>query len=365
MGKHRVSRSGPTRTVVIAAVAAVWVVGLGAVGAGVVAAQGTPLTAPVPPPTVSAGESVDWPGAADAGPEAVAPAAGPTVIAKIPKPPKPVYFSIESTTPEKGKTYGVGIPVIVNFDMAIPKKARAGVQQAAVVTSTNPTGQAMWTWIDSDTMAYRPKHFWPEKSDITVRLAFQGVQVGMATKKRPLVGLDDQVIRFEIGRNQVTRINLATQTGKVFRDGKVVRTVYVSTGKPGFKTRSGVKVIHEKVYNKVFTGDAFNEDYRLVSKYALRLTPTGEFLHSATWAYGRLGRYAGSHGCTNMTDSDAYWFMQTAQYGDPVIYFGDPYAPEMTVYNGLGGPWNVSWKDWKKNTGKTKPVTAPLPAAPQ
>jgi lipoprotein-anchoring transpeptidase ErfK/SrfK len=214
-------------------------------------------------------------------------------------------------------------------------------------------------------MAYRPKNFWPENSKITVNLDFKGTEVGMATKKRPLVGADSRVVTFKIGRNQVTRINLATQTGKVFRDGKQVRTFYVSTGKPGFKTRTGIKVITDKVYNKVFTGEAFNEDYRLISRYALRLTPSGEFLHSATWAYGRLGRWAGSHGCTNMTDTDAGWFMQTAQYGDPVVYFGDPYAPPMEVYNGLGGPWNIGWKEWRKNSAKQPRVNAPAPVVVQ
>ena len=42
------------------------------------------------------------------------------------------------------------------------------------------------------------------------------------------------------------------------------------------------------------------EEYELDAPWNTRLTPTGEFIHTATWAYGRLGRYNGSHGCTNM-----------------------------------------------------------------
>ena len=83
----------------------------------------------------------------------------------------------------------------------------------------------------------------------------------------------------------MTKVNLATDVAKVYRSGKLVRTIYVSGGKPGWRTRSGIKLIMAKEYNKAMTNEAIGakEEYRLVARHALRLTNSGEFLHSAPW----------------------------------------------------------------------------------
>ena len=88
------------------------------------------------------------------------------------------------------------------------------------------------------------------------------------------------------------RINLASDVGKVYRNGKLVRTIYVSAGKPGWQTRSGMKLIMGKEYNKKMTNEMIGatEDYTLVAQYALRITNSGEFLHSAPWNSANFGR---------------------------------------------------------------------------
>ena len=79
------------------------------------------------------------------------------------------------------------------------------------------------------------------------------------------------------------------------------------------------------------------------------MTPSGEFLHTASWAYGRLGRYNGSHGCTNMFEQDAKWIFDNTIPGDVVNYIktgGDVVEP----WNGPGGLWNIPWNRWLKKS---------------
>lgn len=291
---------------------------------------------------------------------AVAPAEPQAVPAALrPRPERrPVRLHVTSVSVADGATYGVAMPVVITFDREVPEHARARVQAAASVVADREVGPAGWSWLTGTMLAYRPREFWPAGTRVRVDVGLDGVPVGNATARRALVGADDVHVGFDVGRAQVTSVDLASQTAQVTRDGQTVRWVPVSTGGPGFETRQGTKIVLGKEPNKVFTGDAFDEDYELVARSALRITATGEYLHSAPWATGRLGRAAGSHGCTNMSDSDGAWFMETALVGDPVVYAGDADAPAMEPLNGLGGVWNVAWPQWQAGS-------AGLPVRPE
>jgi len=145
------------------------------------------------------------------------------------------------------------------------------------------------------------------------------------------------------------RINLASDVAKVYRNGKVVRTIYVSAGKPGWQTRSGVKLIMGKEYNKKMTNEMIGakEDYTLVSQYAMRITNSGEFIHSAPWNAGYFGRSNASHGCTGMSNADAGWLYTHTLVGDPVITTGT--SRQMELGNGYGD-WNLSYGKYKQGS---------------
>ena len=88
----------------------------------------------------------------------------------------------------------------------------------------------------------------------------------------------------------VIKINLGSDTAHVYKNGKKVRTIYVSGGKAGWQTRSGTKLIMSHEYNKKMTNEMIGaaEHYDLTIAYAMRITNSGEFLHSAPWNAGLL-----------------------------------------------------------------------------
>lgn len=281
------------------------------------------------------------------------------VAAADPAPPKPgqprpritgQQLAIASISPQTS-TYGTGIIVTVRFDKPVPAALRPAVVKHLKVKSSKKLGTSGWAWRDAQTVLFRPKKFWPAHARIRISANPDYSVIGMVAKdsgsgqtQLRWAGTLDH--RFQVGRSQVIYVDGRTTTAKVVRDGATVRTMGVSLGKPGWETRSGIKVLMDKYAVKRMTSGSIGaeEDYVLDVPYAIRLTDSGEFIHGAPWANARIGRWNGSHGCTNLFVSDAQWLYNTRLFGDPIITAGT--NRQMTSDNGMGGPWNVSWSLW-------------------
>ena len=261
--------------------------------------------------------------------------------------------------------FGVGTIVTVDLSHEVAKSSRKAVQERLTVTTNKAVGTTSWTWLDADTLAFRPKKFWPAGVLVTVRASITGLALGKNPDGVRLVGSGTKVVRFTIGRSQITGVDGDDQMATVVRNGKVIRQIPVSMGKSGWRTRNGVKTVMDFEMNHVYTNTSvgdFTETYRLVARHNLRLTYSGEFFHSAPWASGRLGAYAGSHGCTNASNGNAAWLYENSLIGDPMVYVNTG-GSLMEVSNGPGGPWNIPWKTWvAKSAAKAVPTyVAPKP----
>lgn len=82
-------------------------------------------------------------------------------------------------------------------------------------------------------------------------------------------------------------------------------------------------------------------------KWALRLTNSGEFLHSAPWSVGDQGRRNVSHGCTGMSNANGPWVYKNFTIGDVVVTTGTDRP--MTMGNGYSD-WNLSWAAYRKGS---------------
>jgi lipoprotein-anchoring transpeptidase ErfK/SrfK len=246
-----------------------------------------------------------------------------------------------SIQPAKGSTVGVGMPVILTFDVAV--KDRKEFEKHLSVTST-PSQEGSWNWYNSKTVHFRPKEYWKTGTKVKVEANLNGVEAGNGVYGQKSISTS-----FKVGRSLITKIDLKNHVAKVYKNGKKVRTIYVSAGKPGWQTRSGTKLIMAKEYNKVMTNEAIGalEDYRLTAKYALRITNSGEFIHSAPWNAAHFGRRNASHGCVGMTNADAGWLYEQSRPGDPVVTTGT----SRTLEQGNGwSDWDISYKEYKKGS---------------
>ncbi|MDJ0461375.1 Ig-like domain-containing protein [Streptomyces sp. H27-C3] len=251
--------------------------------------------------------------------------------------------------PEAGK-YGVGQPVTAELSAPVKgREARAVVERGLRVEST-PSVDGAWHWVDSENLHFRPKEYWPVNATIEVRSTLEGIKVadklyGGATKPLKLTTGD--------------RIEAVTDAGShymtVRRNGEVINTIPVTTGKPGYSTRNGVKVVLGKEYFVRMRGTSIgipegtSDSYNLPVYYATRVTWSGEYVHAAPWSVGSQGSSNVSHGCTGMSTGNAAWFYETVRQGD-IVKVVNSYGDTMDTFGNGFGDWNLSWDKWRKGS---------------
>ncbi|GAA0491050.1 hypothetical protein Ade02nite_23140 [Paractinoplanes deccanensis] len=252
-----------------------------------------------------------------------------------------------------GKTYGVAMPVVVEFSPGIKKADRAAVERRMFV-STSPAQPGVWSWTASGTQAYyRAPEFWKPGTTLKVRIAVGGLPTGSGR-----YGDRDRSATAKIGRDFEMKVDNASKKMTVLQDGKVVKTMPVSLGKKSTPSSSGTMVVMDKLAETVFDTTAElgpEEGYRTEIQYAQRLTWSGQYIHSAPWSVNSQGRRNVSHGCVNVSPGNARWLFENTLIGDPVTVKG---TEDKLDYGNGWTPWNVSWDEFTK--GSALPVPESL-----
>ncbi|MGW2322779.1 L,D-transpeptidase [Streptomyces sp. NPDC001233] len=252
-------------------------------------------------------------------------------------------------TPEDGSTVGVGMPFSVNFTRGI---TNPGAVEKSIKITTQPAVDVEGHWFGNDRLDFRPEKYWKEGTKVTVDLDLDGVE-----GRDGVYGEQHKTVKFTIGRNQVSVVDAKKHTMQVTQDGKVVKTLPVTTGKPGYDTWNGQMVVSEKLAVTRMNGETvgYGGEYDIKDvPHAMRLTSSGTFLHGNYWGGDAFGNYNASHGCVGLSDvrggydnsTSAAWMFDHTIIGDVVIVKN---AHDGTVApdNGLNG-WNMSWADWTK-----------------
>jgi lipoprotein-anchoring transpeptidase ErfK/SrfK len=249
-------------------------------------------------------------------------------------------------TVSPGGVVGVGMPVMVVFDSDVTGKGRQGEVEKRVTLTTVPSQVGSWGWLDDRQLMWRPENYWLAGTKVTVSAALHGVQTG----DNKWVTTDSGT-SFTVGSSMISSVDTRAHTLTVRRDGTVIRTFPVSTGRPGpdTETRSGIKVIIERapvvVMDSATVGIPVGDPnyYKITTNWDLRLTWTGEYIHSAPWSAGAQGNTNVSHGCTNMAPADAEWMFNNSRVGDVVTFTGSSRVFQPTEGVGV---WVYDYAGW-------------------
>ncbi|MEV0975785.1 Ig-like domain-containing protein [Streptomyces sp. NPDC049915] len=252
-------------------------------------------------------------------------------------------------TPEDGSTVGVGMPFSLRFSRGITHPQDV---EKAIKIKTEPAVDVQGHWFGNDRLDFRPEHYWKSGTKVTVTLNLDGVE-----GRAGVYGKQKKTVSFTIGRNQVSYVDAKKHTMQVTQDGKVVKTLPVTTGKPGYDTWNGQMVISEKLTVTRMNGETvgYGGEYDIKDvPHALRLTTSGTFLHGNYWGGDAFGNYNASHGCVGLRDVrggydssvPAAWFFNHSLIGD-VVVVKNSHDATVAPDNGLNG-WNMPWAEWTK-----------------
>ena len=225
---------------------------------------------------------------------------GSHAVAAVPAPePLPAVSSI---LPADGAVVGVAHPIVVTFTASVVN--RVGAERSIRVSSpSNMTGH--FDWVEDNVVQWVPDHYWPAHSHVSVGV--QALTTGFGTGDA-LVGV----------------ASISSHTFTVSRGGEVLRTMPASMGKPTRPTPIGNFTALEKERSVVMDSRTIGiplsspEGYKITAQYAVRVTWSGVYVHSAPWSVDQQGSSNVSHGCINLSPDNAAWYFDNVNVGDPI-----------------------------------------------
>jgi lipoprotein-anchoring transpeptidase ErfK/SrfK len=222
------------------------------------------------------------------------------------------------------QTYGVGMPIILTFSR--PIRNRQAVERSLEITTSKPVVGA-WNWDNSQTVAFRPRDYWPAHTSVSFVARLNGVEVAPG-----VYGHHTLSQQFTIGRSLIVVASTTTHRLKLYRNGRLIDNWPISSGRPGDDTPNGTYLTMWKGNPVRMTGPG----YSLEVPWSVDFTASGNFLHDAYWSVGVQGFANVSHGCVNMAPADAERYYKMEHPGDPVTITGSPRP----------GVWDNGWTQW-------------------
>jgi lipoprotein-anchoring transpeptidase ErfK/SrfK len=210
--------------------------------------------------------------------------------------------SIASILPADGAVVGVAHPVVVTF--TAPVTDRPAVERTIRISSpSNAAGH--FEWPENNVVQWVPNHYWPAHTHVSV-------------------GIQALTTGFDTGDQFLGVASISGHTFTASRDGEVLRTMPASMGKPSRPTPIGNFNAMSKERTVVMDSRTIGiplsspEGYKITAQYAVRVTSSGVYVHSAPWSVDSQGHANVSHGCINLSPDNAAWYFNNVNIGDPI-----------------------------------------------
>ena len=127
-----------------------------------------------------------------------------------------------SIYPQPSSKVGIGMPVVLTFD--VPVRDKKEFERNLRVTSS-PAQSGTWNWLSDTQVRFRPAEYWRPGTTVKVQANLNGVKAGNG-----VYGQKSTSTSFRVGRSLVTKVDLRRDVAKVYRNGKLVKTIAVSGG---------------------------------------------------------------------------------------------------------------------------------------
>ncbi|OBJ62525.1 L,D-transpeptidase family protein [Mycobacterium sp. 1423905.2] len=216
----------------------------------------------------------------------------------VPTPPP----GVASVLPANGAVVGVAHPVVVTFNAPVFDR-RAAERTIRVTSPTNMSGH--FQWLDGNVVQWVPNQYWPAHTHVSV-------------------GVQELTEGFETGDALLGVASISKHTFTVSRNGEVLRTMPASMGKPSRPTPIGNFNAMSKERTVVMDSRTIgiplnsSDGYLITAQYAVRVTSSGVYVHSAPWSVNSQGYSNVSHGCINLSPDNAAWYFNQVNVGDPI-----------------------------------------------
>jgi len=260
----------------------------------------------------------------------------------------PHNLTMPYAMPHDGEVVGVGEPVAIKFDENIANREAA--EKAIVVTADRPVEGAFY-WLNNREVRWRPEHFWKPSTTVDIAVNTYGVDLGDG-----VFGEDNLHSRFSVGDEVIATADDNTKMVTVRVNGEVVKTMPTSMGKDSTPTASGTYILGERFAKLIMDSSTYGvpvnspNGYRTEVNFATQMSYSGVYVHSAPWSVGAQGHTNTSHGCLNVSPSNAQWFFENTKRGD-VVQVVNTIGPPLSGTEGLGD-WNIPWDQWHAGNAK-------------
>ncbi len=255
----------------------------------------------------------------------------------------PENLTMPYLLPNDGEVVGIGQPIAVRFDENIPNRLAA---QRAITVTTNPPVEGAFYWLSNREVRWRPAQYWRPGTTVDVAVNTYGVDLGDG-----LFGQDNVTTHFTVGDEVITTVDDNTKTLTVRRNGEVVKTMPVSMGKNSTPTNNGTFIIGDRFGHLVMDSSTYGvptnspNGYRTEVDFATQISYSGIYVHAAPWSVGSQGYSNVSHGCVNVSTSNAQWFFNNTKRGD-IVEIANTVGSILPGTDGLGD-WNIPWDQWR------------------
>ena len=217
--------------------------------------------------------------------------------------------------PGDGEVVGIGEPVAIRFDENIADRAAA---QKAIKITTNPPVEGAFYWLNNREVRWRPEHFWKPGTAVDVAVNTYGVDLGDG-----MFGEDNVKTHFTIGDEVISTADDTTKmvtVGSTAKSSRPCRRRWVRTARR--RTTASTSSAAGSTHHHGFV------DLRRSGQLAQRISHRSRLGHAdvlqrrlralRALVGGAQGHTNTSHGCLNVSPSNAEWFYDHSKSGDIV-----------------------------------------------